>query len=351
MNIEELLKDLDPVTIIEFKNYLSENLSKLCSTKNSNSKVISKLKKEINYCKTCGCKLHKNVKTKTGVQKFICSGCKETSSETTDTIICHSKLSFETWSNVIDNLLDGFSLRRIAEENNISLLTSFRLRHKVLFALKSFIKSIKLSGQIQSDEKYFSINLKGTKPQNMPRYSKKRTSTSSAYRGISHHKICVVSSIDENDNLLLEIVGLARCTTNMLKDSLGSKLDNAKSIIADSASAYQEFCKEYKLTLNAIPSGFHTDGIFNISEINGVHSQLETWLSKFRGVSTRHLQEYLDWFVYVFIMKKRFLLNRIKTESYCKILIDNNYIKSNDIFKVDMPIDLSVAYAEYINQS
>ena len=27
MNIEELLKDLDPVTIIEFKNYLVENLS------------------------------------------------------------------------------------------------------------------------------------------------------------------------------------------------------------------------------------------------------------------------------------------------------------------------------------
>lgn len=33
MNIEELLRDLDPVTIIEFKNYLTENLFRLCSTK------------------------------------------------------------------------------------------------------------------------------------------------------------------------------------------------------------------------------------------------------------------------------------------------------------------------------
>lgn len=105
---------------------------------------------------------------------------------------------------------------------------------------------------------------------------KKRTSTTSPYRGISHHKICVISSIDENDNLLLEIVGLGRCTTDILKDSLGLKLNIAKSINADSASAYQEFCNEYKLTLNAIPSGFHNDGIFNISEINGIHSQLET---------------------------------------------------------------------------
>lgn len=351
MKIEELMKNLDPVTIIEFKNYIIEHLSDLCSTKNSNSKVISKFKNKEMFCEKCGCILHKNGKTKNGIQKYICSGCKTTLSETTNTIICHSKLSFEIWSNVIDNLLNGFSLRRIAEENNISLLTSFRVRHKVLYALKSFIESINLSGEIQSDEKYFPINLKGTKKENMPRYSKKRTSTSSPYRGISHHKVCVVSSIDENDNLLLKVVGLGRCTTDMLKISLGQKLKNAKSVNADSASAYQDFCKEYNLILNAIPSGFHSDGIFNISEINGIHSQLETWLSKFRGVSTRHLQEYLDWFVYIFTMKKRFLLNKIKTESYSKILIDNNYIKSNDIFKVDMPINLNVAYAEYINQS
>ena len=125
------------------------------------------------YCNKCGCKFHKNGKTKNGVQKYVCSGCKSTISETTNTVIYHSKLSFEVWRNIIDNLLDGFSLRRIAEENNISLLTSFRIRHKVLFALENFINNIILSGEIQSDEKYFTINLKGTKPNNMPRYSKK----------------------------------------------------------------------------------------------------------------------------------------------------------------------------------
>ena len=33
MNIKELIKDLEPVSIIEFKNYLLENLTKLCSKK------------------------------------------------------------------------------------------------------------------------------------------------------------------------------------------------------------------------------------------------------------------------------------------------------------------------------
>ena len=106
----------------------------------------------------------------------------------------------------------------------------------------------------------------------------------------------------------------------MLENSLGKKLNNAKSINADSASAYQKFCLEHNLKLNAVPSGFHSEGQINIAEINGVHSQLEVWLSKFSGVSTRHLQEYLNWFTYIFIMKKRFNLNQLRIESYSKSL-------------------------------
>ncbi len=87
MNIKELLNDLNSVTIIELKNYLSENLIKLCSTKNSNSKVISKFRVKEKCCNKCGCILHKNGKTNSGVQKYICSGCKLTLSETTNTIV------------------------------------------------------------------------------------------------------------------------------------------------------------------------------------------------------------------------------------------------------------------------
>lgn len=146
-------------------------------------------------------------------------------------------------------------------------------------ALTTFIDNIELSGEIQSDEKYFSINLRSTKFSNMPRFSKKRTSTSSSYKRISHHKICVVSSIYEKDNLLLEITGLGRCITEMLENSLGKKLKNAKSINTDSASAYQKFCSDHNLKLNVVPLRFHSNGQINIAEINGVHSQLEVWLS------------------------------------------------------------------------
>ena len=82
-----------------------------------------------------------------------------------------------------------------------------------------------------------------------------------------------------------------------------------------------------------------------------VNFQFEVWLSRFRGESTKHLQEYLNWFTYIFIMKKRFNLNKLRTESYSNIIIDNNYINLNEIFSMEMPIDLNIAYAEYTNQS
>ena len=41
----------------------------------------------------------------------------------------------------------------------------------------------------------------------------------------------------------------------------------------------------------------------------------------------------------------------IKSITNGMIILDDNYIKSKDIFKKELLIDLNVAYAEYIHQS
>lgn len=66
----------------------------------------------------------------------------------------------------------------------------------------------------------------------MLRYSKKRTSTNSPYKGISHHKICVVTAIDEDDNIVMNIGGLGRGTTKMLEEQLGDKVENVDLNVA-----------------------------------------------------------------------------------------------------------------------
>ena len=349
MKINDLIKIsnyLDPVTLFEFKNYLEENLVNICCKKDSTSKIIANNKDRFLYCEHCGCLLYRNGKTKSGIQKYICSGCKKTSSERTGTVSCGSNLSFEVWKNVIDNIINGFSIRRVAKENNISVDTSFRLRHKVLYALTSFIESIKLKGKVWADAQYYSLNFKGTKKDDMPRISKKRGSSSSL-TGISHHKLCVIGAVDEYDNLILKIGGLGKGTTKMLENCFKDKVEEVSSFTVDSASAYMKFCESNNIELFNIPSGNYSNRGENLAEINNVHSQLSKWLTKFIGVSTKHFQNYLNWFTYLFIMLRKYEINELKLLNYKNIIMDKNHIKSKDICKIDMPINPKDAYAEY----
>ena len=348
--IETILGKLDPISLIKIKETIENNIADICCKRDSTASIISLNKTSENCCDKCGHRLSRNGHTKSGVQKYICPICGATPSERTGTVSSGSKLPFSVWKNVIDNILNGFSLRRIATENNISLDTSFRLRHKVCEAINELIKNIKLQGKVWSDAQYFSLNFKGTKTKNMPRKSKKRKSKSSL-SGISHHKLCVIGAIDEFDNLVLKIGGLGKGTSVMLENCLGDKIDNAKEFTSDSASAYISFCEKYNIILNQIPSGFNSDGLENLSEINNVHSQFKSWITKFKGVSTKHFQAYLNWFQYLFMMLRKFELKDLKYKNYKDIVICKNHIKSSNICKKELPIDPMEAYSEYFHQS
>ena len=47
------------------------------------------------------------------------------------------------------------------------------MRHKLYHAASEIMGHQKLSGEVEIDTQYKSINLKGTRPQNMPRYQRK----------------------------------------------------------------------------------------------------------------------------------------------------------------------------------
>ena len=81
MNYLELLKGLDPTQILEFKNYLREDIVELISNRDDSFKIIKSSKVEQN-CPKCNHKLWKNGHVKNKVQKYICLHCKETTTET-----------------------------------------------------------------------------------------------------------------------------------------------------------------------------------------------------------------------------------------------------------------------------
>ena len=77
------------------------------------------------------------------------------------------------WIHFIELELYKMPLEGEAQVLGTSKITCFYMRHKLYHAASEIMGHQKLSGEVEIDTQYKSINLKGTRPQNMPRYSRK----------------------------------------------------------------------------------------------------------------------------------------------------------------------------------
>ena len=180
---------------------------------------------------------------------------------------------------------------------NTSITTCFYMRHKLYKTASQIIQEQKLSNEIEIDSQYLSINLKGTKLENMPRYSKKR-GKQSAYRGIPHHKVCVTCAIDSQDNIMMNIVGLGSESFEKYM-SVINRLDNVKKLISDTKSCFKQFSNELKAENSYIktsPTQKHylTEDGNSLASVNELMSEIENIIQRTHGFSTRYAQEYLD---------------------------------------------------------
>lgn len=299
------------------------------------------------FCPDCGSiHISKNGKRKNGVQKFICAECKKCFSPTTNTVMHYSKKSYKMWKRFIVCELNHMTLEEIAFEVGISKTTAFNWRHKLFESIKNHIESKELNGTIQVDAMYKRINLKGTKPNKMPRISKKRSSRSKL-RGISHHKVCVVTAVDENDHILFKVSGLGKETIDYYHQ-ITPNFNRVNLLIGDNFWGFTTLAEELNCEVDLIPSGYTvSDNGNNINNINGLHSELNTWLRKYRDVSIRHLQGYLNMFIFLKELKYEIERKAMKYVAFVRSLINNAKLVNKDICQLLLPIDLKVAYGEY----
>lgn len=168
---------------------------------------------------------------------------------------------------------DKLSIHKTAAKMRVNKNTVFLLRHKVLDTISEIRKTIKLQGEVEADETYESINLKGTKKEKMPRFSKPRSIKGGSKRGISNHQICIASAIDENDRCFLEIVGTGPITSNEVENAFVNKLGNISKFITDCKSSYEKFAKDNHIPLEQVKSGTYINSNgYSLANINSLHS-------------------------------------------------------------------------------
>lgn len=340
--------DLIPSQINEMIDKLKDALLIVKNRKSTISKVANyeKGKSSCPYCSSTN--IVKNGHTKTKIQTYKCKTCSKRFNDLTGTVFSGTHLTYEQIEIFIQCFDDKISLRKTAERAEINKNTAALLRYKFIDSFKEIRENIKLTGDVEADETYRTINLKGTKPSKMPRLSKPRKSSGTSTRGINKHKVCILSAIDEFDNIFLKIAGNGPATSAMIENYLAPKIGNINMLITDCKSSYESVAKNNDWNLKQIKSKTYVDEDGNsLSSINSVHSEITTFLAPFRGVSTKHLQGYLDWLTFSKYMKYSFGEKEHQQILMKEVIVNSTNIKTSNMYDNYSGLDFDAIYSDY----
>jgi hypothetical protein len=195
-------------------------------------------------------------------------------------------------------MLQGYSLRRIANEMDICLKTAFDWRHKILLSLKPQLAK-KLDGVIEADETFFLYSEKGSKSIKS-RKPRKRGGIAGKC-GINKDHVTVLTVYErKTGDALNTVVCKGRITKKAIQKGLGQWIDKSNSVLcSDSHLSFQGFAKDNNINLKPIfvrRKEFVLNNIYHIQNVNRVHSMLKAWMLRFNGVASKYLQNYLYYF-------------------------------------------------------
>lgn len=260
--------------------------------------VISKRKNKA--CPHCSSlKVYKRGKQR-GVQMYKCNECNKWYSETSGTPLYDIKLKYK-WQSYLSYMEQGMPIKKIAKKLGISIQTSFDWRHKILSSLSDFTPK-ELSDEIECDELELALSLKGNR--NLKRKPRKRGTDFK--RNIGKDEVTtvqVVTAIERSGEKYLKAVETKRISKEDIEKVFEGKLADNSILITDKHPSYKAFAKDNPAikhkTLLAKDHVDKNDKTIHLQRVNNTHKQIRDFLRPFNGVSSKYLQNYLNWYAYV----------------------------------------------------
>ena len=259
-------------------------------------------------CPHCGSVSVNKRGSQRGAQMYACKSCKKWYSDTTGTPLYNIQLR-EKWQSYIKCMEAGMPIKKIASELGISIQTSFNWRHKILTALSLFLPET-LSGEIECDELELAINEKGS--HSLSREARKRGSDANRNKSDDGKTtvVQVVTAVSRADkSVFFRVVESKRIKGDDIDKALGDRLESGDTLITDKQSAYRTFSKKRPdLCHKTLRSSDRVDKKYksiHLQNVNNTHSRFRKFLTPFNGVSSKYLQNYLNWFAYAGKMRKQ----------------------------------------------
>lgn len=235
---------------------------------------------------------------KDGTQRYICHDCGKSFVITSNSIVFGTQKDLSVWKNYVACMMNGLSLRKAAEVCGIHRNTAFAWRHKILDAVQNMADRVTLEGIIEADETFMPVSYKGnhSKSKNfrIPRNTHKRGNCIHT-RGISFEQVCIPCAVNRNGMSVAKATNTGRVSTDDLHRAFDGKLKEGSTFVTDKMNAYVRFANKNNMPLVQLKEHKTKNGIYHIQHINNYHSRLKGFMSKFNGVSTKYLDNYLVW--------------------------------------------------------
>lgn len=242
-------------------------------------------------CPHCESKLFVKNGKRGDLQKYRCKSCCKVFTSRTGTPFHKIKKldKFEAYKAL---MLDGYlPLKKIATKIGISIQTAFDWRHKILSGIAN--DSEKFEGITEIDDIWFLYSQKGRKGLD---YSRKRGGSKRAGDNDFQAKLLITSDRKSNTDISLIRVGRIKKSDIQRKIS-GKFLDNC-TLVSDKHRSIASFAKCESLDHIRFKASEHSaGGELHVQNVNNMASRLKGIINhSLRGVSTKYLQSYANWF-------------------------------------------------------
>tara|TARA_R110000868_G_C10957370_1_gene768195 strand:+ start:736 stop:1302 length:567 start_codon:yes stop_codon:yes gene_type:complete len=132
------------------------------------------------------------------------------------------------------------------------------------------------------------------------RKSRKRGGSSKT-RGIGNDQVAVIVTQDRKSGLDLTVATMGRLKKVDIENAIGSRVKPSKTILcSDAHVSYKGFAMDNKIehhALKAIIKQRVKNKVYHIQHVNSTHNKIKKWIDNtFWGVSTKYLQQYLNWY-------------------------------------------------------
>ncbi|MDF2882315.1 MAG: transposase [Clostridiaceae bacterium] len=268
-------------------------------------------------CPRCGSSYTVLYGKSRGKQRYMCKGCRRTFNDFTNTPIAKTHFP-EKWEIFIKCTIEGLSLKAAACQVNVSYVTLFYWRHKLLSALKE-IKQNKMQGSFELENFFLKYSRKGKK--HIEHNEKRMHDQSVSFFNISNRKVCVVTALDTHKNIYSRAVGTGRMNAKDTEDYIGKILNKNKQVCSRPKNFFAMFFKRMNIKEC---NKFLDDSSVAVK----YRCHCMEWLYRFKGVATKYLNNYLSLFKFLKEINfcKEFWSVRKFITDIAGINVENTYI-------------------------